>query len=244
MRKMLLIAGLIGLSMMKPAKAAFIGELVFSPPDCQASGKCRLEKDFGYVDPDKIGWEAKAGLMTDGASIPSWAQPIIGTPWDKRFIKAAVLHDHYCIRTVRERTRTHRMFYNALVESGVDRIKASIMYYAVLVGSHMWTKPMKGDTCAGVANCIQVVGGGMPIVPNASVKKNEIGETLIYRAPRFEDPKIRQDIDEARSLIETSEVMTPEAIEALALKRHPGDFFLRHGDTVIYQGSTTKLQTE
>ncbi len=82
--------------------------------------------------------------MTDGASIPGWAQPIIGGAWETEFIRAAVIHDWYCIRTVRKRSETHRMFYDALIESKVDRRKALIMYYAVVVGSHMWIDLIEG----------------------------------------------------------------------------------------------------
>ena len=80
------------------------------------------------------GWQASAGLITDGASIPRWAQPFVGGAWDKQFIRAAVIHDWYCIRTVRARRATHRMFYDALIESNVSRANALTMYYAVLVG--------------------------------------------------------------------------------------------------------------
>jgi len=121
-----------------PARAEFIGKLEFKPAGCKSAGQCELVFDFGYIEPGGYGWQAKAGLKTDGASIPSWAQPIIGGAWDAEYIRAAVIHDHYCIRTVRPRTATHRMFYNALIESGVDRPKALVMYYAVMVGSHMW----------------------------------------------------------------------------------------------------------
>ena len=244
MRKMFWIAALTGFAVTGPAKAEFIGQVAFSPTGCQAVGQCKLVHDFGYVDPNKIGWQAKAGLMTDGASIPSWAQPFIGGPWEKEFIRAAVLHDYYCIRTVRDRTQTHRMFYNALLESGVGAPKASIMYYAVLVGSHMWTKPMEGKRCAGVPNCIQNVGAGIPNVPNARIFKNDAGEMVIYRAPRFEQPGILQDIEDANKIIEGNAAISPEAVEALALQRHPDDFFLVHGDTVIYEGPTSKFETQ
>ena len=244
MRISLFLAALLGAVVMREAKAEFVGDIVLAPAGCQASGLCRLVEDFGYIDPAKVGWQAKAGLMTDGASIPSWAQPFIGSPWENAFIKAAVLHDHYCVRTVRERTQTHRMFYYALVESGVSKAKASVMYYAVLVGSHMWTKPMKGKTCQGVPNCIQNVSSGLPTAPNASLKTNEVGELVLYWAPRFDDPNVLEDIRQASALIETDPTMSLEAVEALALRRHPNDVFLRNGDTIIYTPSPSPLETK
>src|SRR5262245_5519353 len=114
------------------ASAEFVGKLEFKPADCKNAGTCELVYDFGYIDPNRLGWQAKAGLKTDGASIPSWATPIIGGPWEEQFVGAAVIHDHYCIRTVRTRRATHRMFYDALI--GIIRAKALAMYYAVIVG--------------------------------------------------------------------------------------------------------------
>ncbi len=93
----LLLAALTG----TPANAKFIGKLAFDPKGCEATGKCRIVSDFKYIDPYKFGWLTKAGDNTDGATIPSWAQPFIGEPFDKSFIKAAVIHDHYCVRHVR-----------------------------------------------------------------------------------------------------------------------------------------------
>src|SRR4051794_9685128 len=81
------------------ARAEFVGKLDFQPTGCKSKGQCELVYDFGYIDPKGVGWQAKAGLKTDGASIPPWAQLIIGGAWDGQFIRAAVIHDHYRVRT-------------------------------------------------------------------------------------------------------------------------------------------------
>jgi len=221
------------------ARAEFVGTLEFKPEGCEKSGKCELVYDFSYIDPKGLGWQASAGLKTDGASIPKWAQPIIGGAWDKGFIRAAVIHDWYCIRTVRARSATHRMFYDALIESGVNRAKALTMYYAVLVGSHMWIDLMEGRPCAGMQNCVQSVGGS-PAIPGAVIKKNDSGDLVAYREPRFSDPAIEQDITAASLIIEGGSIDNPDDVEALARARHPDDFFLTHGDAITYQGPTSK----
>jgi hypothetical protein len=230
---------LLVLGLPSPALAEFVGTLSFTPADCKASGQCELVYDFGYIDPDRVGWQAKAGLKSDGASIPSWAQPIIGGPWEEQFIRAAVIHDWYCIRTVRTRRATHRMFYNALIEGGVSRPKALTMYYAVTVGSHMWVKLMEGQKCSGLANCIQNTTASTQI-PGATIRTSPEGELQAYRPPRFERPDIAKDIAEASAIIEGGAIDSPAAVEAMALSRHPNDFFLRNGDAVIYQGPSSK----
>lgn len=228
------------LGLATPASAEFVGTLEFKPNGCQQSGSCELVHDFGFIDGNKVGWQAKAGLKTDGASIPSLAQPFVGGPWDAEFVKAAVLHDHYCIRTVRPRTATHRMFYDALIESGVSKVKASTMYYAVMVGSHMWIDLMEGQPCSGgMENCIQNTGGSTN-VEGAKITKNTDGQLQASRPPRFNDPAIAEDIKQAAGLIASGDYDAPEKVEALAKVRHPNDFFLRNGNSIRYQGPTSK----
>lgn len=229
----------VAITCTSPASAQFIGRLELVPQGCEQSGKCTLAHDFGYRDPKGVGWQAKAGLVTDGASIPAIAQPIIGSPWDPQFVRAAVLHDHYCIRTVYPRTQTHRMFYDALIESGVNRVKASVMYYAVMVGSHMWIKPMEGERCSGMSNCIRNVEGRTNI-GDAVLRRSPAGELQIYRAPRFDNPAILEDIRQAQRLMEAGDFDTPEKVEALAKQRHPNDLFLQNGDTIRYEGQGSR----
>lgn len=221
------------------ARAQFVGELAFIPNDCKSTGKCTLAFDFGYIDPKGVGWQAKAGLKTDGASIPSWAQPIIGGKWEQQFLRAAVIHDHYCDRNVRSRSATHRMFYDALIESGVNRGKALIMYYAVMVGSHMWVDLIEGQNCSGISKCIQSVGLNQSI-PGAKIRKNEHNQLQAYRPARFEDHAVLEDISEAKKIIEEGSINTPEDVERLAKNRNPNDFFLTHGDSIRYQGQNSK----
>lgn len=221
------------------ARADFVGTLKFKPAGCEQGGQCELVYDVSYIDPKGIGWQASAGLKTDGASIPAWAQPFIGGAWDKQFIRAAVIHDWYCIRTVRARRATHRMFYDALVESGVNRAKALTMYYAVLVGSHMWIDLMEGRPCAELDRCVQSEGETVSI-PDAVIKKNESGDLVAYRKPRFDDPAIAKDITVASSIIEGGSIDDPNDVEALARARHPSDFFLNNSDAIFYQGPSSK----
>jgi hypothetical protein len=240
MKQRFLIAACFTALFATDAQAEFIGKLEFTPTGCKNTGECKLVFDFGYIDPRGVGWQAKAGLKTDGASIPSWAQPIIGGAWDEQFLRAAVIHDHYCIRTVRTRSSTHRMFYDALIESGVTRIKALTMYYAVTVGSHMWINLMEGQKCSGIKNCIQSVNAAQTI-PGSSIRKNEADELQAFRPARFGDPAVSKDISEAQIIIEGGSINSPEEVERLAKIRNPNDFFLTHGDSISYQGPTSNL---
>src|SRR5690606_25020755 len=127
-----------------PASAGFEGTLTLLPSGCEASGQCTPGTDFGFVDSAGYGWQAAKGLLTDGASIPPWAQPLVGGAFDESFIKAAIIHDHYCVRHVRPWRNTHKVFHEALLASGVAPGKAGIMYFAVLVGGPKWVKLVQG----------------------------------------------------------------------------------------------------
>jgi hypothetical protein len=243
MKRVVAIAFILVFASALSARAEFVGKLEFKPADCKSAGQCELVYDFGYIEPGGYGWQAKAGLKTDGASIPSWAQSIIGGAWDAEYIRAAVIHDHYCIRTVRARTATHRMFYNALIESGVDRAKALVMYYAVMVGSHIWINLMEGQPCSGVSNCVRA-RPTETVIPNSTIRPNQNDELQAYRAPRFDDPAVMQDIREAQKIIEAGSVKAPDEVEQLAKRRNPSDFFLTHGDSVRYHGPSSKLPAQ
>ncbi|WP_065754075.1 DUF1353 domain-containing protein [Bradyrhizobium paxllaeri] len=244
MRRTLVAAILLVLFSAVSARAEFVGKLEFQPSGCKSAGQCVLVNDFGYIDPKGVGWQAKAGLKTDGASIPPWAQLIIGGAWDNEFIRAAVIHDHYCERTVRPRTTTHRMFYDALIESGVSQAKALVMYYAVTVGSHMWISLMEGQSCPNMSNCVRSRPPGQAVIPDASIRPNQIGELQAYRPPRFDDPVVIQDIQAAQKIIEAGSLKAPEEVEQLAKRRNPSDFFLTHGDSVRYEGPSSKLPNQ
>ena len=68
----------LGLFPVNAAHADFVGALEFTPAGCETVRQCKLAFDFGYVDPKGIGWQANAGDATDGATIPGWAQPLVG----------------------------------------------------------------------------------------------------------------------------------------------------------------------
>ncbi|HRW16931.1 MAG: DUF1353 domain-containing protein [Rhodobacteraceae bacterium] len=149
-------------------EGGFEGVLAFTPAGCETSRKCNLVNDLKFTDSRGIGWEATkraAGAgpgvqsgTTDGASIPDWAQPLIGPPFDPSYIKPAVIHDHYTYAENRVRSwwATQRVFYDMLKDQGVSDGKARIMYMAVLLGSRKWVKLVPGESCG--PNCIQDIG--------------------------------------------------------------------------------------
>ncbi|HAT5973332.1 TPA: DUF1353 domain-containing protein [Legionella pneumophila] len=71
------------------------------------------------------------GFKTDLASIPRIMWPVFA-PSDYDCIAPAVLHDwHYCCSNEVHRKRADDIFYYALIEHGMNRVKAYIYYLAV-----------------------------------------------------------------------------------------------------------------
>jgi len=67
----------------------------------------------------------------DGASIPPPAWQAIGTPFQPRFMGAAVFHDWIYHTHQIDKDEADGLFYDLLVRNGVNKIKASLMLAAV-----------------------------------------------------------------------------------------------------------------
>jgi len=81
---------------------------------------------------------ARVGLEFDGASIPVWAWPLIGSPFTGKFRKAAVIHDTLCAKPDRPYRDAHRLMYECCRSLGVGRVRARLIYWALLIGGSKW----------------------------------------------------------------------------------------------------------
>lgn len=77
-------------------------------------------------------------LEFDGASIPVWAWPLIGSPFTGKYRKAAVIHDTLCYFRDRPARACHEIFREMLRALGVGRFRAAVMYRALLLGGSKW----------------------------------------------------------------------------------------------------------
>ncbi len=199
--------------------AQFTGHLELLPAGCQATGQCTLKNKLHFKDADNVEWEAKAGLVTDGASIPGVFQPIIGAPFDPFFIKAAIIHDHYCDRHVRPWRQTHKVFYDGLIDQGVSMAKAKTMYLAVMLGGPKWTQLIPGIACG--ENCIN----------NVKTVAGVAG--YLSRKADYSAPDIAPAMAKLAALLEAdADAISIEEIDAYAESLRPGDFYFQHGAEV------------
>lgn len=223
-----------------PVTAVFEGELELFPDGCQAQGLCYLRNDLTFTDPRNVGWRAGKWIegepvtpetgTTDGASIPDWAQPIIGDPFSDEYLLAAVLHDHYCYKEnhVRGWRQTHRMFYDALKALGLGFPKAEIMYGAVFLGGPRWIDLVPGENCG--PNCIYDAIGDNAALHRAG-DDVELKRDATYGSPEFLEALARIE-----AAIEADPGITPRQIEALVQAEQPEDFFLGYPDRYVVGG--------
>lgn len=237
---------------MMAAAQSFEGDLLFQPEGCEAERRCLLVNDLTYADAANMRWKASrrdpgAGEevltgTTDGASIPDWAQPLIGRPFDPELIKAAVVHDHYTYpeNRVRSYWRTQRVFYEMLLDEGVSEAKARIMYLAVLLGGRKWIELVPGDSCGeGCLNDLAQLPGGAVSTrtsdPEAVRVSRDWPET--YETAEFNDAMRRG----LAALALYGEAMTSDDVEMLAAVLQPDQAVFGLADRYAPEGPADPL---
>ena len=205
----------------------FEGDLYLYPDNCWDSpeGVCKLGSMLTYTSPNSKVWQtdvwssdkAKSGT-TDGATIPRWAQKIIGKPYDEAYLKAAIVHDHYCYKEnhVRSWRETHRMFYDALIDLGIGILKAKTMYYAVYLRGPKWQNLVPGESCEGNYVCIKTV---------------LIGRTC-YKKSQLKENDSQREVEKIYELMRGGEILSIEKLEKRAESTGTDEFFFENNNNV------------
>ena len=97
-----------------------------------------VKSPIKYVDPAGVDWAVPIDFKTDGASVPRFAW-IAFPPFSGLYIRAAVVHDYYCVARDRPWREVHRVFYDAMLAAGVDGAAAKTMYAAVYAFGPRWS---------------------------------------------------------------------------------------------------------
>jgi Protein of unknown function (DUF1353) len=215
----------------------FTGDLKLVPDGCQNSPSqiCKLEGMLRYESSNgsKLVWQTDAWSSdsvqsgtTNGASIPGWAQSIIGAPYDPSYLKAAIVHDHYCFKEnyVRSWRDTHRMFYDALIDLNVPKLKAKLMYFAVYTFGPHWLdiEIVAGTNCGD--KCVNDYKKQFP-----KGKRSESSE--------YERADLAEQINKLKTMIENNPNLSIDDIEDHAKTVKPNDFYLMNGSKYFTKGS-------
>ncbi|MGH1407491.1 MAG: DUF1353 domain-containing protein [Rhodomicrobiaceae bacterium] len=108
-----------------------------------------LIQKFQYIDPKNKKWIVPAKTIVDGASIPKPFWSITGGPFSGKYRDASVVHDFFCETRVRPTKEVHRVFYDAMITSGVEEKKAKVMYFAVARFGPKWESVHYKNLCKG-----------------------------------------------------------------------------------------------
>ena len=74
------------------------------------------------------------GFEFDGASVPGFLWPIIGSPFDPRFMAPALVHDRLYSTGEISRKKADKIFKKLLLANGVPEETAESMYAGVRIG--------------------------------------------------------------------------------------------------------------
>lgn len=121
----------------------YLGKLVWTPlPDGRLM---ELIESFGFIDPSGLKWIVPSRIQVDGASIPQVLWSIVGSPFTGKYRDASVIHDYYCDVRLRHWAAVHRVFYDAIIVSGVSVARAKLMYGAVYYGGPRWSDATRNN---------------------------------------------------------------------------------------------------
>lgn len=222
------------------AQGKFTGALEFTEKGCERQGRCILKHSFGYIDPEGLGWEAKAGNVTDGASIPPPFHDSVGRPFDADLVRAAVIHDHYCDRHVRSTWATHWVFHEALITSGVSSHRAGLMYAAVLAGGPKWIWVIEGEPCQTGQSCIQEAERPSLLpqlrkeIRKGGKETKQAARTLLTRPPRYHEASFLREMAQIQKVLAERKGPVKRAeMEALVKGLRPDDPFINAPDVIL-----------
>lgn len=106
-------------------------------------------RGFAYVAPDGQRWNAPAGAIIDGASIPRFAWTYVGGPFEGRYRDASVIHDVACELKARPWQAVHLAFFHAMRARQVPALKAKQMYAAVYHFGPRWSRTVTKSVAIG-----------------------------------------------------------------------------------------------
>ncbi len=211
-----------------PISAQFSGNVVLMPTGCERAGKCTSQESLRFVDHTGVQWLVPAGFVTDGASIPPIFQPIVGRPFDDRFIRAAIVHDYYCVKHVRTWPQTHRVFYEGLVAQNVDLIKAKLMYFAVVIGGPKWAELVPGTSCG--PKCLFRFGISNDKSGSAGPSKRG---TFVSRSADFSGSDLQDALNQLELELRANPTgISLDSLDIRARALRPDDFYFRNATRI------------
>lgn len=253
--KALLVVSITTLSL--PVSAGyFTGEIGLFPEGCQNKGErvCKLNKVLTYHSSrdgsvwQSVKWEngseskIESGT-TDGNSHPSYTRWLLGGPFDLAYLKAAIIHDHYCFRENRGKSRTwqdtHKMYYDALIDLKLNKTKANLMYAAIYRYGPKWdmvTTPnlvhaaLDAKECknSNARNCTKsTVTQKIGNLSTITLTTGDSSTTTVSKNANYDNVKIDNELNEIEKEIERNPNISLIEIEMKVRALEPNDYFFK-----------------
>lgn len=127
-----------------------------------------------------------------------------------------MLHDHYCGKKEFSWRETHLMFYEALIDLGVNEYIAKLMYYSVYLGGPRWLDVV-GPTCGR--------GTRTPCGDAKPPAMAKVGE--IAREARYDRLDMRKEMADASAFMDANPGASLGQLRAMADQKHVDDPFLK-----------------
>ena len=138
-----------------------------------------LQERFTYLAPDSGRWEAPAGAIVDGASIPRFAWTFIGGPFEGKYRNASVIHDVACIERRRPWQTVHYAFYTGMRACRVTLATAKIMYAAVYHFGPRWFLALNiGSNFQSVVTSTSSSFAAIPLQDAFNIRVGAVDEVL------------------------------------------------------------------
>jgi Protein of unknown function (DUF1353) len=114
----------------------YTGKLILEP--LQGGQQLKTVLDFGFLDADGRHWPVPPGTSVDGASIPKALPSLWSDLWQGKYREATVVHDYHCAARSADWQSVHRMFYRAMLASGVSELRAKLIYAGIYFAGPRW----------------------------------------------------------------------------------------------------------
>lgn len=170
-----------------------------------------LQQPISFIDSANKRWDAPAGAIVDGASIPTVFWSVIGGPFEGKYRNASVVHDVYCHEMTESWESVHQMFYEACRSGGVDDTQAKMLYYAVYHFGPRWEMVSQTDAPA------------IDQQPGVSVRRDRKGRHMARYQPT------PPTIDEVEQIVEFVSEDAPTTIQMRQMDREQLHRRPRHG---------------
>jgi len=113
-------------------------EAVWLTEDGTPDRRMKILHDFSFTDPRSRVWEAPAGSVVDGASIPRALWTVVGSPYTGDYRRASIVHDVACDEAggnTKKRRAADRMFFHGCRAGGCSIWQSTVLYLGVRVGA-------------------------------------------------------------------------------------------------------------